>query len=423
MRPLDFTRDIVARWQIQTAAGADLLVRAGITAILLDDPKPEFAAACASRGIAIHPSAALPCYSLLQLPASGIAALDDGIWPGIGEAGKSDDPDAIASASQQPWLDANGFRVQHLRALFPDRPAVLAYQPNEKAGVKPERLLPYTSLELALVEAWAWGGNFVLSPDRDLTRALEQNEPKARNAWAQLGRTTRWLGEHRALFGQPATAVLTTLVEDSEETAEIANLQVRNNASPALAPLAAPPKPDPQAVHVLVAASLAERSRPAAAATILDHARRGATVIADDPAPDAWWRVTGLEKVKEESDRIAYRLGVGQVIGYKERISDPSEFALDVIDFLGQKNRAVRLWAALAVLARAVSTPRGAALIAVNYGQPIDVEVQSRIRGNYRRAVMIRPDGAPVELKTARRGPATEVNIPEIGRVAIVTFE
>lgn len=423
MRPLDFTRDIVARWQIQTAAGAGLLARAGITAILLDDPKADFAEACATRGIAIHPVAALPCYSLLQLPASGTAALDDGIWPGIGEAGKSDDPDAVASASQQPWLDANGFRVQHLRALFPDRPAVLAYQPNEKAGVKPERLLPYTSLELALVEAWAWGGNFVLSPDRDLARALEQNEPKALNAWGQLGRTTRWLGEHRAIFSQPASGVLTTLVEDSEETAEIANLQVRNNASPALAPLAAPPRSDPQSIHVLVAVNLAERSRPAARATMLDHARRGAIVIADDPAPDAWWRVSGLRQVKDESDRIVYRLDAGQVVGYKERIADPSEFALDVIDFIGQGNRAVRLWAAPTVLARAVVGPRGAALIAVNYGQPLDVEVQSRIRGNYRRAVLIRPDGAARELRAVRRGVTTEVNIPEIRRVAIVAFE
>ena len=423
MRPLDLNRDIVARWDMETTAGADLLDRAGISAILLDHPKPAFAEACAARHIDIHPTAALPCSSLLQLPESGLCALDDGIWPGIGQPGKTEDPDEIASASHQPWLDANGFRVQHLRTLFPRRPAILAYQPNEKAGVKQERLLPYTSLELALVEAWAWGGNFVLSLDRDYSKALEQNEPKSAAAWAQLGRTTRWLREQRSLFDLPAIPALTTLVEHTEETAEIANLQVRNNASPALAPLATPPVPNPRRILVLVAVNLVEKSRPAAAASILDHARKGATVIVDEPGPTAWWRVPGLQQVKEESDRITYRLGGGQLVGYKERIADPSEFALDSLDFLGQKSRAVRLWSAPTVLARAVSMPRGAALIAVNYGQPIDVEVQSRIRGIYRRATMIRPDGAPVPLKTARRGVTTEVAIPEIRKLAIVVFE
>ncbi|MCC7496292.1 MAG: hypothetical protein IT160_01865 [Bryobacterales bacterium] len=423
MRPLDFSRDIAARWEMQTHAGAELLSQAGITAILLDHPKPEFAEACRRREIAIHPRAALPCHSLLQLPASGICALDDGIWPGISQPGKAEDPNAVASASNQPWLDANGFRVQHLRALFPNRPAVLAYQPNEKAGVKAERLLPYSSLELALVEAWAWGGNFLLTLDGDLTKALEQNDPKAMSAWGELGRTTRWLREQRAMFGFPAVPVLTTLVEDSEETAEITNLQVRNNASPALAPLVAPPRPDPQTVRVLVAVNLAEKSRPAAAAAIIDHARRGATVIVDEPGADAWWRGPGLQRIKEESDRITYRLGAGAVVGYKERISDPSEFALDAIDFVGQPNRAVRLWAAPTVLARAVGTPHGAALIAVNYGQPIDVAVQSRIRGHYRRATMIRPDGAPTALQAVRRGETTEVQVPQIRKVAIIVFE
>lgn len=423
MRPLDLNRDIVARVDKRFHPSAELLKVGGVTAVLADAPEAKFAEDCQAQGIGVYPAAEVPCSGLMKLPGTGACALDDGIWPGIGHAGKSDDPDALASASQQPWLDANGFRIAHLKALFPERPAVLAYEPNEKAGVKPERLLPYSSLELALVEAWVWGGNFLLAVDGDFSKALEKQDPKAVAAWKELGKTSRWLVEHRPLFQLPAIPALTTLVEMTEETGEIANLQVRNNAAPAVCPLARPPRPDARRVLVVVAVNLTEKTKPTTAGLILEHARAGATIVVDEPGDGAWWRVPGLKKAKAEADRVSYTLGAGKVIAYNERIADPSEFALDSIDFVGQGNRAVRFWAAPTVLGRAVITRRGAAMIAVNYGQPVDVEIQARIRGIYRSATLIRPDGAPLKLKTAKRGSTTEVQIPELRKLGVVLFE
>ena len=91
-------------------------------------------------------------------------AYEQGLWPGISRGPSAEGGDAaVAGASQQPWVDANGFRVGWLKALHPRRPAVLAYPADEKAGLKPDRMVPHDTLELALVEAWISGGNYVLS--------------------------------------------------------------------------------------------------------------------------------------------------------------------------------------------------------------------------------------------------------------------
>jgi hypothetical protein len=47
----------------------------------------------------------------------------------------------------------------------------------------------------------------------------------------------------------------------------------------------------------------------------------------------------------------------------------------------------------------------------------------ARVRGNYSSAVMLRPEAAPLKLKTSPRGGATDVFLPELRRVGVVLFE
>ena len=67
----------------------------------------------------------------------------------------------------------------------------------------PDRMIPFESLELALVEAWAAGGNYVLALEPKYREALLRGEQKAMTAWRSLGQTARWLREHASLFRQP----------------------------------------------------------------------------------------------------------------------------------------------------------------------------------------------------------------------------
>jgi hypothetical protein len=147
-------------------------------------------------------------------------------------------------------------------------------------------------------------------------------------------------------------------------------------------------------------------------------------VVVDHPGEKAWWRDSRLKHVKDEGDRDVFAIGKGRLIAYRETIVDPSEFALDLIDFTGQRQRAVRLWNASTVIPLATEGRKaGEALLhLVNYGSRINREFQVRIQGHYAAAALHRPDGAAIQLKTARRGSTTEVFVPELACVATVVF-
>jgi hypothetical protein len=380
--PFDLAKDIVFRWDAPDAADIALLEHAGLPAI----SEIEIAS--------------------LKLPEHG-----GGLWPGITRpASVKGRGDETASASREPWVDSNGYKVGWLRALYPDKPAVLHYKPD-KLG---DRVVPYDSLELALIEAWTAGGNYLLAMEPHYLEALKRKDEKATAAWQQLGRSARWLRQNIALFRLPTVPIITAIVDTGAPSAEIANLLYRRNASPAL--VVTPPPPDPQRRLAIVAANLKAPS-PELMKRVFAHAEAGATVVTTVTP-------TGLKETRAEQDRVVYSLGKGQVVAYRRMIADPSEFALDVIDVITHKNRAVRLWNAPSVIALATASPKPNERLVhlINYGSPIAMDVQTRVQGHYSSATLLRPDADPLKLQAAKRGPTTEVQVPKLKRLGVVVF-
>lgn len=344
----------------------------------------------------------------------------DGLWPGIRKPPNVDGRgDETVSASVEPWVDANGYLAACGRALSPSKAALIAPE-----APPDDRVVPYDSLELALIEARVCGGNAILAPDKRLREDLAAHKPEAETAWRSLAATARWLKENEHLLGRPAIPSITLLIEDGADshTLELANLLFRRNGSPDVSTPAALPAPSP-ARMVVVAAGL-RAITPDLAARLLAHARAGATVVTDDSAPSAWWRRAAGKLQKTQEDREFYPVGKGLIAAYKEKIADPSEFALDCIDLVGHPRRAVRLWNAGSVvpITGMGPGPRQAVLHAINYGGPIDIETQVRVRGIYTRASLLAPGESRKSLECSKRGETTEVMIPKIRRLATVVF-
>ena len=421
--PIDLARDVVLRWDAPEPAHIPLFRQAGVTAVLAPAVDSASAQACKAAGVAVvDPSAVqLLAVDALRSAKPGVSvALTDGLWPGITRPPSvADRGDETASASVEPWIDANGFWIGYLRALYPNRAAVLGYT----AGNLGDRSVPFDSLELALIEAWTAGGNYLLSVEPRYRAALLRHDARAVAAWTQLGRTAGWLRENVVLFRQPTVPIVTALVEPGEETAELANLMYRRNVSPQLCSAAALPPPDPQTRLALVAANL-KPPAPEQAKRIMAHAQAGGTVVVAAPPADTWWRKGALKLVRREADREFLSTGKGQVVAYKGPVEDPNEFALDVIDIISHRRRAVRLWNAPAMIALATESPRrGERLLhVINYGSPVDVDVQARVQGQFTKAMLLRPEASAVSLTPAKRGSTTEVFLPEIRRLAVVVF-
>jgi len=426
--PRDLSSEVVVRWSDYDAKLIPLLKEGGITTVLMQDRNEAFEAACREAGLKVlarEDVPDLPLESLKSAPPKAWVALSNGLWPGVGRPGMESDDAFTTGATGRPWVNANGYWYGVLRCLYPNRPALLGYLPDEKAGVKPEVLLPYESLELALVEAWVNGGNYLLALEPRYHEKLLGGDERAMNAWRQMGRTAQWLNKNAALFRQAVSPTVTALVEPDEGSAEIVNLLYRQSASPALAAAGNPPAPDPERRRALVAVGI-DPPNAALRRRLLSHAEAGTALVVDAQGEKAWWRDPRLKRVRSQEDRDFYTLGRGQVVAYHAEIADPGEFAFDVIDIVTQRRRAVRLWNAPAVIPLATSTPpggnRGRALLhLMNYGMPTNGMLVGAY-GLYTRATLLRPGADPLELPAAKVGPTTEVTIPELGRIGVLVL-
>lgn len=391
------TPDLILRWDGAEETHLPLLRQLAPDQILATAPSPVLTAA----GFRVSP------------PANLDDVVSDGLWPGIRRpASRAAREAEVASASAEPWVDANGYLVAYHRALNPGKQVTLGYLANEKAGVREDVEIPFGTVELALVEARTAGGNFILDlPVRFRTRLLAA-DPKAIEAWTSLCRTAAWLKANAGLFGHPALPAITGLVEPGMPTREIANLLHRRGASPFLWN-ASTPLPAGHAPLALVAAGLKQIPDPC-----FEAAAAGAILVIDQPAP------ASAPVTKQESDRKFHSHGKGTIVAYNRRIIDPSEFAMDVIDLITHKRRSTRLWNAISAipLATAGARPGEALLHVINYGGSAREEVQAHIQGHFAKATLLSPERLPLPLKTARRGPSTEVFLPTLERFATVRF-
>ena len=392
---------ILLRWPGAQAAHLPLLRAANVETLVLPQGNAEFSEAASRAGMRTIPGSELP------------PVVTDGLWPGVrGGPSRRAREAEVASASSEPWVDSNGYLVAFHRVLRPDRAVLLAYEANEKAGVKPDVDTPFGTVELALVEARVAGGNFVMDLPARFRERLLAADPKAVEAWQSLGKTALWLKRNSSLFGHPVMPQITALVEPGIATREIANLLHRRGASPLLKNASLAVRVD-KGMLALVAVGLKE-----VPAECFASAEAGATLVLDRPAP------ASAKLIRQEADRSFYSLGAGKIVAYNRRIADPSEFAMDVIDLITHKRRAARLWNASAAipLATAGGHPGEALLHIVNYGSPATDEIQAHIQGHFSRAMLLTPEKTPVQLRAVRRGSSTEVFIPSLRRLAVVRF-
>ena len=393
--PLDALRSLLVRWPENEPKPEALFKQAGVEAVIGTAPDAK-------------------------LPVGFPAAHNEALWPGIRTPGtRVDWVEETGSASRDPWIDSNAWVVVCQKALHPTRPVLLGYQPNKDAGLDDSRMVPYESLEIGLMEARAMGGNWIAAPDGRFRRQLAANDAAALAAWKSFGEFAAWLKANQSLFGHPLFPTITMLVDEAESQ-EHANLMYRRGCSQKLVSGENIPLPTPDCL-CFVAAGV-NGPAPTARQKILAHARAGAIVVVDAPGDKAWWRVPGMKPVKEQTDRIFYSLGKGQVVAYKDPVADPSEFALDVLDLVTYRHRPVRAWNAGTVVYTA--TRRGAQGIAtlMNYGRQRIYDVQLRIRGNFKTATLHAPGSPAKPIEAKRRETMTEVFLPELGRMGVVVF-
>lgn len=421
---VDLLNQIVLRWDSDSDCSG-LLAAGGIDAVWFPSPEDRIAAFCRATGARTLNADEIRLVGRDQsgpLPLGDFLAMKAGVWPGARASARNADGSISAGASQRAWIDANGYLVAWMNALFPGRAPLLAYLPDSDAGITQGQVISYDSLELALIDAWAAGGNYLLAPDAAFRDALLRGDTAATSAWSQLGRTARWLKENQGLFRQPPLSAITVLIERGDTSAEIASLMFRQSGSPELVSAERVPLPDASGRPIVVAAGI-DRPSYELRRWLLAHANAGAAVVIDGGDASSWWRAPGLKATRQFEDRVFYALGAGRIVVYRDAIVDPGDFALDVLD-LAASRRPVRLWDAPAVIAMVSRSGSRASMILrlVNYGSPTRGDIMAQVRGVYHSATLLRPDERSIPLRTCRRGENTDVLVPGFRRLAVVVF-
>ena len=346
-----------------------------------------------------------------------------GLWPGVrappNVPGRGIE---VATASREPWIDTNPYLVGYLRGVFPNRAAVLGYRPDGAAGITGGRAVPHESVEVALVEAFLAGGNYVMSLPDDFRDALLSGNKDAVSAWQSLGLTVSYLRENAEQIRRPNRSRIVAAAGSLVESGEILNLMYRRNLFPVVYPASDFPVLDSSHIRGLVYANL-DAPDATVLRRILGYVRAGGLLIAAPANRETpkWWLADDAEKTRSDKYRDHCTLGNGRIVAYHDPALDPSEFALDVIDLVGVQTRDIRMWNAPTVVGSAVEAGRGVAQVhLVNYDEPLDQGFPTRVDGVFRRATVRGLDGEVRTLKAVKRGEMTEVWVDRIGRFALI---
>lgn len=347
------------------------------------------------------------------------AVVRDGHWPGIHPVDLES-----AGASGKPWVDANAYLYAYLRGMYPNRPALAGYRPDKDSGLPPERSVPHSTVDIAIAEARAAGGNWIISLPELYREGLLKGDARATASWKRLAQTLELLASRAEDFAAPSAATTAIIGHDWEQAYELLNMSYRNNLFPTVIPEQRIPTLAGSPLRVVAAASVAP-TRDGQDHLLAFARSGGALVLAPiETAGERWWSPAVPAKPPGEKDQIWHKLGAGRVLVSLDPVIDPSEFALDLIDALGAKPRDLRIWNASAVLGLVRRTGPARSLVTLlNYGGAHRDIVLVRVASAYSKATLHRPGIQPSVIEVKPRDGASDLTFQVLEGVALIELE
>jgi hypothetical protein len=349
------------------------------------------------------------------------AMLAAGTWPGIRRVDTS-----TASATERPWLDGNQNLYVTLRSSYPKRVPLL------KPGAA-DAAARYESVEVALAEAFAAGGNVLLAFPDNYREALLKGEQRALTAMKSLSGVIGFVKAHAGLPRTGNGASTGVLAGTLEETEEILNLGYRNNLSPQVLRTAQTPASPAQRLRTVVAASIP--ISPETGKWLAAFAAQGGIVLTapqSEKKPVDWWSAGGARKRGSQEGCDVYQVGKGTVYAYREPVLDQSEFVNDMREVSGLDNPTgrglsgldLRIWNSNTVLGTLHRNAGGKlVLILTGYGSPVNQDFLVGVRGEFTSATIEEPGSGVKPVTLMKHQERVELNLKGLRRLGIIVLE
>ena len=341
--------------------------------------------------------------------SSPVIMVTGNVWPGVK---RSQGGGAQANPTGLPWLDSNGWFLRLARDRAPGKQFWLLFDPPGKDSV-----VRYESYEVAVMDATAHGGRWVVSLDHRYVENLLADEPKASKASDKLFAVMAFAEKHASwnqLQPMGVVGILSDFTGPNEDMAgELLNLTGRRQLPYRTMELS-------KALGMPLAgfkAILAMDEQPPKGELrrkLLNFVSQGGLLLAGKN-----WGFEGKPRPEAFHPRFDVQsLGKGRLAIAKEESFDPFEVAEDAHMFLSRANDLIRFFNAGSISSNYLAAPGGksALLHVINYsgragGNPATVW----LRQVYRTAQLWSADrDQPEQLKVTPEAYGVEVYLPPL---------
>jgi len=357
--------------------------------------------------------------------ASPVVAVTGNVWPGVKlsrdpKAGENEDR-AEAGPTGVPWVESNGWFVRLARTLIPGKPVWIAQDPPNDRPVSAE------SYMLAIADAAAYGGRWVVSLDDRLSEGLAARASSANATWQRIVAALAFFEAHRVwrtFTPEGALAVLSDFAGPNEFLAtEVLNLLPRRHL-PFL--ILNKTKAGPPAFAGLKTILYPDQDPPGAELrqALMGFAETGGTVIS--PVPSAAL-ANGLNESSERYHRYRiYTSGKGRIAVAREEEADPYVVAADAHTLLSRAHDLLRVWNGGPTNTYYTASPeeRTAVVHVLSYIRRPVREVSLRVRRPYRSARLWTLESSkPQTLRSFSDAHGIEIHLPPISVYAAVELK
>lgn len=379
-------------------AALDFVKAAGLDTLVVDngDELAAVRSRAAQMGLKVaHPDA----------PPEGIRVVK-GEWPGVRMArGNSD---ATAGPTGVPWVDSNGWAVRLSTALDPQCGVWVSVAP-------PQQPFPSSYL-LAVADAGAYGGRWIVTLDDELAGGIAKGNGDALRVWNTIGAASAYFAAHRAWSGYEPAATC-AVVSDFAGANEFFSHELLNLLARAGQHYRVLPKGRLAAAQLdgLRAAIYADTEAPPAAVRreLTAFIAAGGLLITTPV-----WGEAAAKRV-EHPRYYGWMQGKGRVARAIAQPDDPYEMAQDAAVLISHRHDLIRFWNSGACGSYyAVSPDRKQALAHLLFYADRGPDVASvRIAGPYRKVKASTVETPELKgVETVAQKDAVEVHLPQVSQ-------
>ncbi len=358
-------------------------------------------------------------FDVVALHAAPVAVLGDCPWPRVDAGGKDG---AASGPTGLPWIESNGWRVRLARALTPDKTVWVRH------GNLPEKTaLPLSSetYALAVADAAAHGGRWMVELDVELRRRLAAREPRGLAAWRELVSTAKFFERHAgwtSMQPQGALGIVSDFAGANEFIGtELLNLLGRRQVGYRIIPAQRASLDHARGLNALVYAAQTAPSREWMG-LFAAFARAGGLAIL--PAAASSSVPQGVAEADAHAGFLVRGAGQGRIAVAQHNWDDPYAAARDVHVLMSRRHDHIHLYNAPSTNSYATISPDGARAVVhlLNYSMRAPASpVTLAVRRRYRDARLWTPGASgPGELKMIGEADWMEMPLPPFSVYAAI---